>query len=541
MGRGVADVRRVVGRDPAHVQPHPSQGGQWLAGQGQAHGVDDPRRACHLQTGAGTPRLTRTHSAWRQAGEPTIAPVRVDLVVENANIITIDPERPRLGPWPFWASTSSTLATVTLSTPVVASIWAASRWYRASTTRTTTCAPTASPSARSTSPHRGSPPSRRSSATIARRVEATESGTWVIGSGYDHNKLAGGRHPTRHDLDPVSPGHPVVLNHTSGHFCVLNTVAMNLARVGDVAVPDGGVVTTDSQGGPTGLLEEQAQQLVRRLLLPHSVGAMVGHLAAASESYLREGITSAQEAGVGSLLGSANPNELAAYQQARREGLLRTRVTLMVAAEVLHEVPQHADDPAGTALDLGLHSGFGDDWLRIGPTKVFADGSLMGRTAAMFDDFAGEPGNCGYFQMDTERLRGHPRCPPGRLAGGHPCHRGPSRRHRARYLRGGAAPVTPTGPSAPHRALRSVQARGHGPHRHHGSHPRAAGPLHQRDRRRDDGGAGTKASVALLPAAPASWPPASPCRAARTGLSSTAPRCSASTTSSTSEPAGACP
>ena len=52
----------------------------------------------------------------------------------------------------------------------------------------------------------------------------------MIGSGYDHNKLAGGRHPTRHDLDPVSPGHPVVLNHTSGHFCVLNTVAMNLAR-----------------------------------------------------------------------------------------------------------------------------------------------------------------------------------------------------------------------------------------------------------------------------------------------------------------------
>ena len=59
---------------------------------------------------------------------------------------------------------------------------------------------------------------------------------------------------------------------------------------------------------------------MRRLLLPHSVGAMVGHLAAASESYLCEGITSAQEAGVGSLLGSANPNELAAYQQADARG-----------------------------------------------------------------------------------------------------------------------------------------------------------------------------------------------------------------------------
>ena len=180
---------------------------------------------------------------------------------------------------------------------------------------------------------------------------------------------------------------------------------MQLARIGDVAVPEGGVVATDTEGQPTGLLEERAQQLVRHLLLPHPVEAMVDHLAAASRRYLSEGVTSAQEAGVGSLLGSPNPNELAAWQEARRRGVLRTRVTLMISAEALHHIDRHIDDPAGTSLDLGLHSGFGDDWLRIGPTKVFADGSLMGRTAAMFDDFAGEPGNAGYFQMAPDRLR----------------------------------------------------------------------------------------------------------------------------------------
>jgi predicted amidohydrolase YtcJ len=131
---------------------------------------------------------------------------------------------------------------------------------------------------------------------------------------------------------------------------------------------------------------------------------MVANLEAASDRYLSEGVTSCQEAGVGGILGTAEPLELAAYQRARAEGRLRVRVTLMASVDALHGLVHHADDGAPFALDLGLHTGFGADWLRIGPTKIFADGSLMGRTAAMFDDFEGEPGNNGYFQMPEDRL-----------------------------------------------------------------------------------------------------------------------------------------
>jgi hypothetical protein len=131
---------------------------------------------------------------------------------------------------------------------------------------------------------------------------------------------------------------------------------------------------------------------------------MVENLGAASDRYLAEGITSCQEAGVGGILGTAEPTELAAYQRARREGRLRVRVTLMASVDALHGSDHHEDDEEPFALDLGLHSGFGDEWLRFGPTKIFADGSLIGRTAAMFDDFDGEPGNNGYFQMPEERL-----------------------------------------------------------------------------------------------------------------------------------------
>jgi predicted amidohydrolase YtcJ len=56
-------------------------------------------------------------------------------------------------------------------------------------------------------------------------------------------------------------------------------------------------------------------------------------------------------------------------------------------------------------LDLGVRSGFGDDWLRIGPVKIFADGSLIGRTAALSADYADSPGNRGYFQLPVTELR----------------------------------------------------------------------------------------------------------------------------------------
>ncbi len=241
-------------------------------------------------------------------------------------------------------------------------------------------------------------------AAIGERADRTPEGVWIIGTGYDDNKLAERRHPTRHELDAVSPDNPVLLNHTSGHFCVVNTAAMRLARVGEREVPEGGVVDIGADGTPSGLLEEQAQLLARELLHPRPMADLVDNIGAASDVYLSEGITSAQEAGVGGILGTVEPVEVAAYQQARRAGRLRIRVTMMASVEALHPIDHHPDDDEPFALDLGVHTGFGDDWLRFGATKIFADGSLIGRTAAMFDDFEGEPGNNGYFQMPEEIL-----------------------------------------------------------------------------------------------------------------------------------------
>src|SRR5207249_36343 len=86
--------------------------------------------------------------------------------------------------------------------------------------------------------------------------------------------------------------------------------------------------------------------------------------------------------------GHPRPAELAAYAAAREQGRLGVRVELMAASEVLHPLGAHPDDNLVAGLDLGISTGFGDDWLRLGAVKIFADGSLVGRTAALIDDYA---------------------------------------------------------------------------------------------------------------------------------------------------------
>ncbi|GAB2745351.1 amidohydrolase [Amycolatopsis magusensis] len=246
---------------------------------------------------------------------------------------------------------------------------------------------------------------------IAARARELPPGAWIVGSGYDQNKLDGG-HPTRHGLDRAAPEHLVRLKHTSGHMTVVNSRVLDQLDLGQTGrssveggggrragVPVGGDVVTDEHGSPTGLLREQAQLLLRPLTYPTPLETVVRGLGRASRRYLSEGITSVQEAGVGGGLVGETPAEVAAYQLARERGLLGVRATVMVASSVLHDL-----EDVGFGIDLGIRSGLGDEWLRIGPMKLFADGSLIGRTAAMHDDFANDPGNRGYFQVPEDEL-----------------------------------------------------------------------------------------------------------------------------------------
>ena len=240
-------------------------------------------------------------------------------------------------------------------------------------------------------------------AAVAGRARQAPLDGWVVGTGYDQNKLEG--HPNRDGLDRAAAGRRVWLRHTSGHMCVVSSAVLADLGLADQAIDvPGGAVITDASGRPTGLLQEKAQGLVGQLVHPYPVSVVAEAIDRAGARYLAEGLTSVTEAGVGGGWVGHTPVELAAYQLARDTGRLHVRVELMIASDALHTLTAHQDDGLDLGLDLGIRTGFGDDWLRIGAMKIFTDGSLVGLTAAMHEDFAGQAGNRGFFQADADEL-----------------------------------------------------------------------------------------------------------------------------------------
>jgi predicted amidohydrolase YtcJ len=218
-------------------------------------------------------------------------------------------------------------------------------------------------------------PVRRSIADIVdavrERAASTPAGEWIRGRGYDHNKLAEGRHPGRADLDAVSPNHPVMIRNASGHMSVVNTYALRQAGIHrDTVAPFGGHIDRDSEGEPTGLLQEKAQDLLNVPFLPTDPIDLAQYLDVGGRAYLAAGVTSGHEAGIFA------PGEFAVLQDAWANGTLALRTYMMIRTPMLE------------ALEgVGFHTGFGDDMLRVGSIKVISDGSLIGRTAAVCQPF----------------------------------------------------------------------------------------------------------------------------------------------------------
>lgn len=236
-------------------------------------------------------------------------------------------------------------------------------------------------------------------AEAARRLPA---GSWIFGENYDQNKLGG--HPDLERLDQVASEHLVRLGHNSRHMCFVNSRVLRELDITSAPDPTGGRVERDAEGRPTGLLLESAQELLRPLTWPTPVERMVDYIKAAHRQYLSEGLTAVQEAGVGSGLAGSAPAEAFAFQTARLRGVLGVRTTLMPDGSGAGQIDS-AEGEAVFGYGLGLVSGFGDLWLRLGPMKLFSDGSLIGRSAAMNDGFADDPCNHGMLAMAPGELQ----------------------------------------------------------------------------------------------------------------------------------------
>lgn len=214
-------------------------------------------------------------------------------------------------------------------------------------------------------------------------------GTWIQGWGYDDTLVADMRHLTRQDLDPVAPDHPVYLRHISGHLGYANSAALQIAGLGRHAKSEsGGHVVLDRAGDPTGEVHERpAQELITRHIPKVAYDDLREAARRATDVFARVGVTSFHDAGVGF---SAGVDDFHAYQDAVASGDVPLRATLF---------PHYV-----LADRLTFHSGFGNDYLRVGPLKHIADGSIQGHTAALCDAYADRPGQTGLHVMNHGQL-----------------------------------------------------------------------------------------------------------------------------------------
>ncbi|MBI3359845.1 MAG: amidohydrolase [Chloroflexi bacterium] len=229
-------------------------------------------------------------------------------------------------------------------------------------------------------------------AQVATKAAATPKGGWIVGHGWNHN-VWGGEFPTATDLDRAAPEHPVFLTAKSGHAGWTNSLALRLAGItAGTPDPPGGKIRRDKSGRPTGILLEEATSLVGRHIPEPTAEDVARDMKPAMENCWRAGLTGIHNF----VMADETMRPFVAYQLLKERGELGLRVAMNIPVGLLDE-----------AIALGLRTGFGDDWLRLGNVKIFADGALGPRTAAMIEPYEGEPDNKGMVVTDKEELYEH--------------------------------------------------------------------------------------------------------------------------------------
>ena len=228
-------------------------------------------------------------------------------------------------------------------------------------------------------------------ARAAERARTAPPGAWIRGRGWDQNRWPGARFPAEATLTAAVPDHPVVLARVDGHACWVNAAALRAAGIGPTTPdPPGGRILRGPDGRPSGVLVDAAQDLVHAKLPPPSAAEIEQELLAGLREVVALGLTEVHDAGVG-------PGVLDVYRRLAAEDRLPVRVYAMVDGE--------AAVPAMEAELARWRGGAELGRLTVRAVKLFADGALGSRGAALLEDYADDPGNRGLLLTPADVLR----------------------------------------------------------------------------------------------------------------------------------------
>jgi predicted amidohydrolase YtcJ len=221
---------------------------------------------------------------------------------------------------------------------------------------------------------------------IGEKAKTLAPGRWLLGGDWDEQAWASAKLPTHQMIDALTANNPAFLSRYDGHAVLANSLAMKLAGV-TRATPDpvGGVIVRDATGEPTGVFKDAAQGLIAKAIPRPAEAEMAEALRAALAEAARVGLTSVHSITVdadswnGSFTG-----EIQLLRRAELEGWLTCRMYEIIPIARWEKL-----------RDAGLAHNIGDDFIKLGAVKAFADGSLGSATAWMYEPFADDPANRG--------------------------------------------------------------------------------------------------------------------------------------------------
>ncbi len=224
---------------------------------------------------------------------------------------------------------------------------------------------------------------------VAERAKSIPKGRWITGNGWDQNRWPGKRFPTSAALDSAVPDHPVLLDRIDGHAVLVNRAAMQAAGIhAQMNDPEGGRIERLPDGAPSGVFVDNAMSLVRRAVPAPTDAEIRSALVAAAQDVNRWGLVSIQD------MGEPRRN-IEQIEALARDGKLTVRTYVMVA-----------DDSADLAhyFERGPQSALYDGHVWIRGIKLYADGALGSRGAALLAPYADDPGNSGLLVSSEKHL-----------------------------------------------------------------------------------------------------------------------------------------
>ncbi|MEP6691833.1 MAG: amidohydrolase [Gemmatimonadaceae bacterium] len=227
-------------------------------------------------------------------------------------------------------------------------------------------------------------------ARVVERAKTAKPGEWITGRGWDQNHWADTRFPTHGALSRATPGNPVYLTRVDGHAALANAKAMQAASVGaSTADPSGGRLIRGTGAEPTGVFVDNAQHLVDRVIPPPSRDDRRAAVLAAIAECNRWGLTALHDAG-------ESRGTIDLFEELAKAGNYNLRNYVMVS-----------DDSAALSYYFarGIEQSLYDGRLWIRSVKLYMDGALGSRGAALLEPYADDPGNSGLLVSTPQHIR----------------------------------------------------------------------------------------------------------------------------------------